>query len=196
MADSSSVDARLAPYREKRDFTRTPEPYGHAGGAVFVVHRHGMARSRFEVRLALDGVLKTWSVARGPSLDPSQKRLAVAADDYALGFAGFEGRLGGEAAIVWDRGWWSPLLPGSDPAADLAAGMLKFGVVAERMTGAWVLIRMKPRAWETRANWLLIKERDAHARPGSGAALVEPETSVASGRTLAEIGADAAGATR
>lgn len=172
MPDVTSIDARLAAYRAKRDFTRTPEPYGGRVGAAFVVHRQHQPRAGFELRLEVAGALKSWSVARGPSLDPSQKRLAVAGADRPIGPEQLAGQ---DAQPVWDRGWWRPLVPGADPAADLAAGMLKFSVAAERMTGAWVLIRMKRRAWEGQANWLLIKERDEHARPGSGAALVEED---------------------
>lgn len=189
----------LAPYRAKRDLSRSPEPAAtlrrpRRKGLVFVVQMHDATRLHWDLRLEMEGVLKSWAVTRGPSLDPAERRLAVEVEDHPVDYAGFEGVIpegyGKGTVMLWDRGSWSPV--GEDPAADLAAGHLKFDVVAERMTGRWALVRMKPRAGERRTNWLLIKDRDDHARPGSADALVaENQTSVASGHTLAEIGGDA-----
>ncbi|WP_458097303.1 DNA ligase D [Roseomonas sp. WA12] len=186
----------LAAYRAKRDLTSSPEPAGkmrrsRATKRVFVVQMHDATRLHWDLRLELDGVLKSWAVTRGPSLDPAERRLAVEVEDHPVDYAAFEGVIpsgyGKGSVILWDRGNWSPV--GEDPAAELAAGHLKFDVTAERMTGRWALVRMKPRAGERRTNWLLIKDRDDHARPGSGDALVADNgTSVASGRTLAEMG--------
>ena len=159
---------------------------------VFAVQKHAASRLHWDLRLELDGVLKSWAVTRGPSLDPAERRLAVEVEDHPVDYASFEGVIpegyGKGAVIVWDRGTWAPV-GGADPAADLAAGHLKFEVAAERMTGRWALVRMKPRPKERGTNWLLVKDKDAHARPGSGDALVrEHAASVASGRTIEDLG--------
>jgi bifunctional non-homologous end joining protein LigD len=172
-------DDALARYRAKRDLGRSPEPPGRvrrgkAKARVFVVQKHAATRLHWDLRLELGGVLKSWAVARGPSLDPAERRLAVEVEDHPVDYASFEGVIpdgyGKGAVIVWDRGTWKPV--GDDPAADLAAGHLKFDVAAERMTGRWALVRVKPKPKERATNWLLIKDRDGHARPGSGDALV------------------------
>ena len=190
----------LAPYRAKRDFQQTAEPDGDAaatGAGQFVVQKHAASRLHYDLRLELGGVLKSWAVTRGPSDDPSQKRLAVEVEDHPIDYAGFEGNIpaghyGAGSVIVWDRGTWShiPHGKGLDPAGDLAAGELKFRVHGERMHGGWVLVRIKPRPGEKRISWLLIKERDAAARPGNGAALLDDARSIVTGRTLAEVAAD------
>ena len=184
-------------YRAKRDFDRTLEPAGTPGGEAthrFVVQKHDATRLHYDLRLELGGVLKSWAVTRGPSLDPKEKRLAVEVEDHPVDYAGFEGTIpkgnyGAGAVIVWDEGTWAPLVPGSDPVADLARGELKIRITAHRMTGGWVLIRLKPKPGEKRNNWLLIKEKDEAARPGSGAALLEADTSVKTGRTIAQVAA-------
>lgn len=193
-------DDALTRYRAKRDLERSPEPAGRvrrgrAKAGLFVVQKHAASRLHWDLRLELDGVLKSWAVARGPSLDPAERRLAVEVEDHPVDYAAFEGVIpsgyGKGAVIVWDRGTWTPAGSG-DPAADLAAGHLKFEVAAERMTGRWALVRMKPRPKERGTNWLLIKDRDGHARPGSGDALVRDHaTSVASGRTVEALGGPA-----
>ena len=187
----------LAPYRAKRDFTKTAEPAGAAPTTdkhLFVVQKHDATRLHYDLRLELGGVLKSWAVTRGPSLDPKEKRLAVEVEDHPVDYATFEGTIpqgsyGGGTVILWDQGTWAPLIPGSDPAADLARGELKLQITAHRMTGAWVLIRMKQKPGEKHMNWLLIKEKDAAARPGSGAALLDADTSIATGRTLDQVAA-------
>jgi bifunctional non-homologous end joining protein LigD len=185
---------RLDAYRAKRDLTRSPEPPGRVGrrrkrARLFVVQMHAATRLHWDLRLELDGVLKSWAVTRGPSLDPAQRRLAVEVEDHPLDYAGFEGEIpegyGKGDVILWDRGTWEPVE--EDPAAALAAGHLKFEVTAQRMTGRWALVRLKPRPGESRVNWLLIKDRDAAARPGSDDALVrENVTSVLSGREVVQ----------
>ena len=189
----------LARYRAKRDFKQTQEPAGAAaaiGTHQFVVQKHAATRLHYDLRLELGGVLKSWAVTRGPSTDPSQKRLAVEVEDHPVDYATFEGTIpkgqyGGGTVIVWDRGTWTHVLHGKelDAAGDLAAGELKFRVQGDRMVGVWVLIRIKPRPGERQTSWLLIKERDAYAQPGSGAALLDVETSVVTGRTLAQVAA-------
>jgi bifunctional non-homologous end joining protein LigD len=187
----------LTRYREKRDFSRTPEPAGKAGkrgqALSFVVQRHAARRLHYDLRLEWNGVMKSWAVTRGPSLDPADKRLAVEVEDHPLDYASFEGTIpkpsyGGGTVQVWDRGKWAPL----DPAtvdADLAKGELKFVLSGERLKGGFVLVRMRPRHGESEKhnNWLLIKEHDSAATPGAGDAVLKAETSVISGRTLREI---------
>ncbi|MCT8002080.1 DNA ligase D [Sphingomonas sanguinis] len=183
---------RLAIYNAKRDFSRTPEPAGalaHGHANSFIVQKHDATRLHWDFRLEVDGVLKSWAVTRGPSLDPNEKRLAVRTEDHPLSYSDFEGVIpkgeyGGGTVMLWDRGTWSPVAGKS--AADLAKGHLHFVLDGERMRGEWMLIRLKPRGREKRENWLLRKVEDDFA--GATDALVEEGlTSVASGRTMAEI---------
>jgi bifunctional non-homologous end joining protein LigD len=187
----------LQRYRAKRNFARTAEPQGEVAptGArlAFVVQRHDARRLHYDLRLEWGGVLKSWAVTRGPSLDPADKRLAVEVEDHPLDYAGFEGSIpkpdyGGGTVQVFDRGLWAPL----DPARvdqDLAKGELKFVLAGERLKGGFVLVRMKPRGGKPglRNNWLLIKEKDSMAAPGKGDAVLRAATSVTSGRTLEQI---------
>ncbi len=191
----------LTTYRQKRDFKKTAEPDGVPAAAdthLFVVQKHAATRLHYDLRLELGGVLKSWAVTRGPSLDPKERRLAVETEDHPVDYATFEGTIpkgsyGGGTVILWDQGTWEPLIPGSDPAADLARGELKFRVASQRMSGGWVLIRMKN--WSAkdgekgRVNWLLIKERDEAARPGSGEDVLQADTSVTTGRTIDQVAA-------
>ncbi|WP_242127895.1 DNA ligase D [Sphingobium sp. Sx8-8] len=186
----------LSVYNRKRDFTRTKEPAGKrgpGGGNGFIVQKHDATRLHYDFRLEMDGVLKSWAVTRGPSLDPDDKRLAVRTEDHPLSYAGFEGSIpkgeyGGGTVMLWDEGTWEPV-PGKS-AKDLEKGHLHFILHGQRMWGEWLLIRLKPRGDEKRENWLLRKIDDAHA--GSADQLVARElTSVRSGRTMGEIAADA-----
>ncbi|MEO7383659.1 MAG: DNA ligase D [Novosphingobium sp.] len=179
-------------YNAKRDFKKTAEPKGKRGrkaGMSFVVQKHDATRLHWDFRLEIDGVLKSWAVTRGPSLDPNDKRLAVRTEDHPLGYGSFEGTIpareyGGGTVMLWDRGTWAPI-PGKS-AKDLEQGHLHFILDGERMKGEWLLIRMKGRPNEKRENWLLRKIDDAHAK--SGETLVERNlTSVATGRTMQEI---------
>lgn len=159
---------KLRTYREKRDFTRTREPAGvegAPGGNRFVVHKHHATADHYDLRLELDGVLKSWAVPKGPSLDPADRRLAVETEDHPADYIDFEGVIpagdyGGGEMIVWDTGSWAPM---GDAAADLAAGAFKFRLSGQKLGGGWMLARLKPRPGETKRNWLLIKERDAAA---------------------------------
>lgn len=188
----------LDEYRRKRNFKRTAEPAGGrirgkpAGeGRTFVVQKHAARRLHYDFRLELGGVLKSWAVAKGPSYDPKDKRLAVHTEDHPLEYGEFEGTIpkgeyGGGTVMLWDRGRWHPE---GDPNEGYAKGRLKFRLDGERMRGRWALIRMGGRSGEGGKNWLLIKERDDLARPGSN--LVETERkSVATGRDLEEIAAE------
>ena len=183
----------IATYNRKRDFTKTKEPKGRklkGGGDSFVVQKHEASRLHWDFRLELDGVLKSWAVPKGPSLDPRVKRLAVEVEDHPLDYGDFEGVIpegeyGGGTVIVWDEGSWIPA--GDDPAAALARGALKFELRGERLTGGWALVRLRRGDGK---NWLLVKEKDAAAEPGSDDEIVaENQTSVVSGRDLEEVGA-------
>jgi bifunctional non-homologous end joining protein LigD len=192
----------LEEYRKKRDFRRTPEPAGSrrrpgkaAAPLAFVVQKHRARRLHYDFRLELGGVLLSWAIPKGPSLDPGEKRLAVHVEDHPVEYGAFEGvipegQYGGGTVMLWDRGTWTP--EDADPAAAYKKGALKFRLDGEKLHGAWALVRMGGKAArEGRDNWLLIKERDGEARPGSAAALVADQPlSVASGRSLAAIAAD------
>ncbi len=190
----------LARYNEKRDFRRTPEPKGARartpGGNLFIVQKHAATRLHWDFRLEVDGVLKSWAVTKGPSIDPADKRLAVRTEDHPLSYATFEGIIpkgeyGGGTVMLWDKGTWAPVAGKS--AADLDEGHLHFRLHGERMKGEWLLVRMKGRPGEKRENWLLRKIEDADA--GEGDVLVEQAlTSVLTGRSMAQIAADPAGA--
>ena len=179
-------------YNAKRDFSKTREPAGKrakAGGNTFMVQKHDATRLHWDLRLEADGVLKSWAVTRGPSLDPAEKRLAVRTEDHPLSYATFEGTIpageyGGGTVMLWDRGTWEPVEGKSWKNID--EGHLHFRVDGERMKGEWMLIRLKPRGKEKRENWLLRKINDDAVGPTD--ALTETcLTSVATGRTMQEI---------
>ncbi len=186
----------LAEYNAKRDFAKTPEPSGEtensAGGDLFIVQKHDATRLHWDLRLEVDGVLRSWAVTKGPSPDPEIKRLAVRTEDHPMSYAEFEGTIpkgeyGGGTVMLWDRGTWAPIEGKS--AKDLDKGHLHFTLDGERMKGEWLLIRLKNKAGEKRENWLLRKLQDDHVQEGD--ALVERElTSVLTGRSMAEIAAD------
>ena len=161
----------LQAYRAKRDFKITPEPPAVAGGSgqqlSFVVQKHHASTLHYDFRLELGGVLVSWAVPKGPSLDPADKRMAVRTEDHPLAYARFEGSIpaqqyGAGEVIVWDQGLW---LPAGDPHAGLAQGKLGFQLQGCKLQGAWELVRMKARVGERQEAWLLFKKRDAHARP-------------------------------
>ena len=186
----------LDAYNRKRDFRKTAEPRGTfeklawGDGYGFMVQKHNATRLHWDLRLELDGTLKSWAVTRGPSLDPADKRLAVRTEDHPLSYATFEGTIpkgeyGGGTVMMWDRGIWIPD-PRKDPRKTLEQGHLHFTLEGERMKGEWIMIRLKPRPGERGENWILRKIEDAHA--GSSAGLVEKYlTSIKTGRTMNEI---------
>jgi bifunctional non-homologous end joining protein LigD len=186
----------LANYNAKRDFLKTAEPKGTfdrlswGSGYGFMVQKHDATRLHWDLRLELDGTLKSWAVTRGPSLDPADKRLAVRTEDHPLGYATFEGTIpkgeyGGGTVMLWDRGIWIPD-PRKDPRKTLEQGHLHFTLEGERMKGEWIMIRLKPRPGEKNENWILRKIEDGHA--GSSTGLVEKHlTSIKTGRTMVEI---------
>ncbi|WP_089176081.1 DNA ligase D [Bosea sp. AS-1] len=182
-------------YRAKRDFSQTREPQGAKArrradrGGIFVIHKHAARRLHYDLRLEHDGVLWSWAVTRGPSLDPDDKRLAVHVEDHPLEYGAFEGTIpegqyGAGAVIVWDEGKW---LPEGDPAAGMKKGHLVFTLEGHKLTGKWHLVRMKPRRGEKRDNWLLIKADDAAARRDEDILETEPN-SVKSGVGIEDVG--------
>ena len=185
----------LKTYGSKRDFAKTKEPppqRGRKGGSEFVVQKHDARRLHFDLRLELDGVLKSWAVTRGPSLIPGEKRLAVQTEDHPLDYLEWEGVIpkgeyGGGTMIVWDRGAWQP---DGDPHKALAKGKLDFTLTGNRLRGHWHLVRMRRRPSDSKDQWLLIKSADEFARKPGSAEIVEEElTSVLSGRTNADLAA-------
>ncbi len=185
----------IATYNAKRDFRKTKEPKGRklkGKGDSFVVQKHEASRLHWDFRLELDGVLKSWAVPKGPSVDPADKRLAMRTEDHPLDYGDFEGSIpkqeyGGGTVMLWDRGRWIPE-PGKDPAKTIEEGHLHFTLIGERMKGEWVMFRLKGKPGEKAEPWMLKKVDDEQADPGNGDALVDQcTTSVASGRTMAEI---------
>jgi bifunctional non-homologous end joining protein LigD len=178
----------LGPYRTKRSLERTPEPAGSLAtgtaeaGGLFVVHKHAARRLHFDLRLEMDGVLRSWAVPKGPSFDTADKRLAVHVEDHPLEYGDFEGLIpegnyGAGAVIVWDRGQW---LPVGDPAEGLAKGKLVFELRGLKLHGMWTLVKLKKGEKE----WLFIKERDGYASSGGE---TPPEESVLSGLTVEDL---------
>src|SRR6188472_2762852 len=158
------ADDLLKEYRAKRDFRRTSEPSGEeraskGEGRRYLIQKHAATRLHYDFRLELDGVLKSWAVPKGPSLDPSEKRLAVHVEDHPLDYGAFEGVIpegeyGGGTVLLWDRGVWVPLNP--DPEEAYRKGSLKFTLNGEKLHGNWALVRMGGKAAsERRENWLL-----------------------------------------
>lgn len=190
----------LKTYRAKRDFKNTPEPAGPKtgnarsassdAGGVFVMHKHDATRLHYDLRLEHAGVLWSWAVTRGPSLDPSDKRLAVHVEDHPYDYRTFEGIIprgyGAGTVIVWDEGTW---IPEFDPEWGLKKGHLRFELKGEKLHGVWDLVRLKPRPGEKRDNWLLIKADDGFARSGGADILEEKPRSVASGLTIEDVAA-------
>ena len=170
----------LKRYRDKRDFTASPEPQSgaaSAGARIFVVQKHAASRLHYDFRLELGGTLKSWAVPKGPSLDPRDKRMAVHVEDHPIGYAEFEGTIpeghyGAGTVVVWDRGTWTPV---GDPAAGYAAGKLSFALHGHKLNGGWALVRMHGRRNEKQDPWLLIKERDDAARDAAECSVVEAE---------------------
>jgi bifunctional non-homologous end joining protein LigD len=185
---------KLAKYRSMRDFTKTAEPSGTRApstrDSVYVIQQHAARRMHYDFRLEHDGVLWSWSVPKGPSLSPSERRLAVRTEDHPLDYADFEGIIpkgeyGGGTVNVWDRGHWEPE---GDPADAMKKGRLTFRLAGEKLKGKWHLVRTRPQGKQE--SWLLFKSRDEAANENVDIVETRPE-SVISGRTLDEIAADA-----
>lgn len=187
--------AGLKVYNEKRRFGVTAEPKGKVARKqgrtlAFVMQKHDARRLHYDLRLELDGVMKSWAVTRGPSLLPSEKRLAVQTEDHPIDYNKFEGTIpqgeyGGGTVMVWDRGTWQPE---HDPRMGFKKGHLSFTLHGEKLRGAWHLVRMPKRRGETHENWLLIKSDDEEAHTARDRdILIEAALSVKTGRTMDEI---------
>jgi bifunctional non-homologous end joining protein LigD len=191
---------KLGEYRRKRDFTRTREPEGggrrKSSKLAYVIQKHAASRLHFDLRLELDGVMKSWAVPKGPSLDPSVKRLAIHVEDHPIEYNEFEGSIpegeyGGGTVMVWDKGTYTAAADEDDPEEALRKGYrkgdFKFVLRGKRLKGSWVLVRT--RGWGDRnrqGQWLLIKHRDDEADPDTDP-VAEYLTSAKSGRTMEEI---------
>lgn len=183
----------LEEYHRKREFRITPEPRGKTGRAhhvpQFVIQKHDASHLHYDFRLEMNGVLKSWAVPKGPSLDPADKRLAVEVEDHPLEYGTFEGTIpegqyGGGTVMLWDHGAWKC---DGDPEESYAAGKLKFVLDGEKLMGGFSLIRMR-KTEEKKPMWLLIKERDEFARsPDDEDVLTSAPLSVKTGRTLEQI---------
>jgi bifunctional non-homologous end joining protein LigD len=186
----------LKKYREKRDFSISPEPGGEPADKttktkperIFVVQKHRATQLHYDFRLEHNGVLLSWAVPKGPSLDPSVKRLAMQVEDHPLEYANFEGTIpkgeyGGGTVMVWDTGTWSPEQTDVDTA--LKKGDLKFTLHGKKLRGSWVLVRTHGFGRSDKPTWLLIKHRDKYA---SDVDITEAKPrSAISGRLLADI---------
>ena len=186
-------------YRKKRNFKTTPEPAGRVSrqqrkDLAFVIQKHAASHLHYDFRLELNGVLLSWAVPKGPSLDPNDKRLAMQVEDHPVEYGGFEGvippkQYGSGTVLLWDRGTWTPR---GDPEEDYRKGRLKFRLAGEKLHGDWVLVRSHGSKYGKDGKaWLLIKEDDEYAQPAHEAGVVEEHpNSVASGRSLEEIAQD------
>jgi bifunctional non-homologous end joining protein LigD len=199
---ASGAKRKLAEYRRKRDFSRTPEPAGSRSGSRrhpapaalhFIIQKHAASHLHFDLRLELDGVMKSWAVPKGPSVDPSVKRLAMEVEDHPMEYNTFEGTIprgqyGGGTVMLWDRGTYEADEADGDDAKTLRreydAGKMSFTLHGERLRGSFTLVRT--RGPSAKPQWLLMKHRDRYARPGSDI-VAESMTSVDSGRTMEEI---------
>ena len=183
----------LTKYQEKRDFKLTPEPKGvprskqSKKDLSFVVQKHQASHLHYDFRLEWNGVLLSWAVPKGPSLDPSVKRLAMPVEDHPIEYAKFEGVIpegeyGGGTVMVWDRGIWVPEVPDVDEA--LRVGQLKFSLYGTKLHGSWALVRTVI-GGSPRTKWLLVKHRDGYA--SSEDITIEKPRSAVSKKLLAEI---------
>ncbi|AFL53731.1 bifunctional non-homologous end joining protein LigD [Sinorhizobium fredii] len=184
----------LSEYNRRRDFSKTREPKGavartHPGQKRFLVQKHDATRLHYDFRLEWEGVLKSWAVTRGPSLNPEDKRLAIRTEDHPLAYGDFEGTIpegeyGGGTVMLWDTGWWEPE---DDPEKGLKKGKLAFRLHGSRMKGGWALVRMRPRDGEKRESWLLVKQDDDVASEDGESLIKQHVVSARTGRTMDEI---------
>jgi len=208
-AASSAVDAQLERYRSMRDFKSTAEPSGagpHTNtyamrkpttsrGLPFVIQKHAASHLHYDFRLSWNGVLKSWAVAKGPSYNPTERRLAVEVEDHPIEYGGFEGiipegQYGGGTVMIWDQGSWWPQLGSENVDACLRSGHLKFEMSGSKMKGKWALIRMNHAANgpKDKPQWLLIKEHDKYERaPGDQQITDERPNSSVTGRSIDQI---------
>ncbi len=192
----------LHEYRKKRNFKVTSEPSGNGSARKsvskplrYVIQKHRATQLHYDFRLEWNGVMLSWAVPKGPSLDPSVKRLGVRVEDHPIEYSDFEGIIpsgeyGGGTVMIWDTGHWVPEVPDVDAA--LEKGELKFTLRGRKLKGSWVLVRTRGYGKNpTRSSWLLIKHKDEFARKGD--VTLEAARSAISKRTLAEIARDEGG---
>lgn len=187
----------LHKYRKMRDFGDTPEPSGGKPKKgrlpIFVIQKHRASHLHYDFRLEMEGVLKSWAIPKGPSYDPSIKRLAMMTEDHPYDYAAFEGVIpegnyGAGNVIIWDQGEWEFLEPGDDPVKALREGKLAFRLYGKKMFGEWALVRIHGRTKSDRGNeWLLLKHRDGFANEEVDVTEVAPR-SVVSNLLVEEIG--------
>src|SRR6202035_4194024 len=192
----------LNEYRKKRDFKISPEPSGEKAAPkapksslIYVVQKHRASQLHYDFRLEYNGTLLSWAIPKGPSLDPSVKRLAMQVEDHPIEYANFEGVIpegeyGGGTVMIWDQGTWTPESP--DVAAALEKGDLKFTLHGEKLKGSWVLVRTRGYGSSSKTAWLLIKHRDLFASATRDITEEMPR-SATSRRLLAEIARDNGG---
>ena len=177
MAKSHTIglETAIKSYQSKRDFNTTPEPSARSAAVgpkqLFVVQKHAAHRAglHWDFRLEHNGVLWSWAVPKGPSLDPADKRMAIHVEDHPVEYGDFEGKIptgqyGGGHVELWDRGTWEPI---GDPDEGMREGELKFLLAGQRLNGRFVLVRLRQRDPKKQEAWLLIKERDEAVRPAA-----------------------------
>jgi bifunctional non-homologous end joining protein LigD len=192
----------LKKYRQMRDFGDTPEPSGGKPKKrklpIFVIQKHRASHLHYDFRLEMEGVLKSWAVPKGPSYDPTARRLAMMTEDHPYDYASFEGVIpagnyGAGNVIIWDEGEWEFIEPGDDPVAALKSGKLTFRMYGKKMFGEWALVKIGGRSKKSsdKGNeWLLLKHRDQFANPDVDVTVVAPR-SVVSNKLVEEMGDDA-----
>lgn len=195
-----SMPDLLEKYRGMRDFGDTPEPAGRtkklAKGPIFVIQKHQATRLHYDFRLEMEGVLKSWAVPKGPSYDPTVRRLAMMTEDHPYDYAAFEGVIpagnyGAGNVIIWDQGTWEFIEPGDDPVKALQSGKLTFRLQGKKMFGEWALVKIRGKSGSDKGNeWLLLKHRDAFANDRVDVTELAPR-SVVSNRTVEEMSGDA-----
>jgi bifunctional non-homologous end joining protein LigD len=187
----------LKKYRQMRDFGDTPEPSGgktkRTKLLIFVIQKHHASHLHYDFRLEMEGVLKSWAVPKGPSYDPTVKRLAMMTEDHPFDYAGFEGVIpegnyGAGNVIIWDNGTWQFIEPGDDPVKALKQGKLTFRLFGKKMFGEWALVKIRGRSPKGN-EWLLLKHRDQYANADVDVTEVAPR-SIISNLDVDEIGAE------
>jgi bifunctional non-homologous end joining protein LigD len=189
----------LKKYKQMRDFGDTPEPSGRskklARGPIFVIQKHQASRLHYDFRMEMEGVLKSWAVPKGPSYDPTVRRLAMMTEDHPYDYAAFEGVIpagnyGAGNVIIWDQGTWEFIEPGDDPVQALKSGKLTFRLQGKKMFGEWALVKISGKAGSDKGNeWLLLKHRDQFANDQVDVTEVAPR-SVVSNKTVEEMSGD------
>jgi bifunctional non-homologous end joining protein LigD len=190
----------LKKYRGMRDFGDTPEPAGRtkklARGPIFVIQKHQASHLHYDFRLEMEGVLKSWAVPKGPSYDPTVRRLAMMTEDHPYDYAAFEGVIpagnyGAGNVIIWDQGTWEFIEPGDDPVKALKSGKLTFRLQGKKMFGEWALVKIRGKSGSDKGNeWLLLKHRDQFANDEVDVTELAPR-SVVSNKTVEEMSGDA-----